>query len=72
MAMKVRTETNRPFTVTVEGNIGSGKTTFLEYFKKYDNVCVLSEPIELWRNCNGHNLLVSYFLEIMLCRLFDN
>lgn len=60
MAINVRTPTNRPFTVTVEGNIGSGKTTFLEYFKKYENVCVLAEPIEMWRNCNGHNLLVSF------------
>ncbi|XP_066262894.1 deoxynucleoside kinase-like [Euwallacea similis] len=47
----------RPFSVIVEGNIGSGKTTFLQHFNEYENVCVLAEPIELWRNCNGHNLL---------------
>jgi len=47
----------KPFTVIIEGNIGSGKTTFLEYFKKYDNMCVLAEPVEMWRNCAGHNLL---------------
>lgn len=51
----------RPFTVTIEGNIGSGKTTFLNYFNKYDNVCVLSEPVELWRNCRSHNLLQSMY-----------
>lgn len=62
MAMNAKVGENRPFTVIVEGNIGSGKTTFLEYFKKYNNVCVLAEPIEMWRNCNGHNLLVSYSL----------
>ncbi|XP_066140453.1 deoxynucleoside kinase-like [Euwallacea fornicatus] len=48
---------SRPFSVIVEGNIGSGKTTFLQHFNEYGNVCVLAEPIELWRNCNGHNLL---------------
>ncbi|KAK5646195.1 hypothetical protein RI129_004659 [Pyrocoelia pectoralis] len=46
-----------PFTVLVEGNIGSGKTTFLNYFKQYQNVCTLAEPIEMWKNCGGHNLL---------------
>lgn len=60
MAVNSKREGNHPFTVVVEGNVGSGKTTFLEYFKKYENVCVLAEPIEMWRNCNGHNLLVSY------------
>lgn len=49
----------RPFTVCIEGNIGSGKTTFLSYFKKFDNVTVLEEPVELWRDVSGTNLLVS-------------
>lgn len=48
---------NKPFTVAVEGNIGCGKTTFLNYFNRHANICVLSEPVELWRNCRGHNLL---------------
>ncbi|KAL1516433.1 hypothetical protein ABEB36_000351 [Hypothenemus hampei] len=48
---------NRPFTVVVEGNMGCGKTTFLERFKGKSNICVLSEPVENWRNVNGHNLL---------------
>ncbi|XP_044762979.1 deoxynucleoside kinase-like [Coccinella septempunctata] len=52
-----RSKDSRPFTVIVEGNIGSGKTTFLNYFKKFKEICVLSEPIELWRDCKGHNLL---------------
>lgn len=49
----------RPFTVCVEGNIGSGKTTFLSHFKKYNNTTVFEEPVELWRNVSGTNLLVS-------------
>ncbi|XP_031825433.1 deoxynucleoside kinase isoform X2 [Nomia melanderi] len=47
----------RPFTVCIEGNIGSGKTTFLSHFKKFNNTTVLQEPVELWRNVSGTNLL---------------
>ena len=47
----------RPFTVVVEGNIGSGKTTFLDHFMKKDMVEVVTEPVEEWRNVGGHNLL---------------
>ncbi|KAK1116626.1 hypothetical protein K0M31_018245 [Melipona bicolor] len=47
----------RPFTVCIEGNIGSGKTTFLSHFKQFDNTTVLQEPVELWRNVAGINLL---------------
>jgi septin family protein len=52
---------SRPFTVFVEGNIGSGKTTFMNYFANAD-VHMLSEPVEMWRNVEGHNLLVSSFI----------
>lgn len=51
-------QSKRPFTVCIEGNIGSGKTTFLKYFKKYENTMVVPEPVELWRNVCGTNLLV--------------
>lgn len=49
---------SRPFTVLVEGNIGSGKTTYLEYFRQFDDITLLTEPVEAWRNLNGWNLLV--------------
>jgi septin family protein len=52
----------KPFTVFVEGNIGSGKTTFLNHFQKFDGVCLLTEPVEKWRDCAGVNLLVSTVL----------
>lgn len=58
---KLNSNVKKPFTIVVEGNIGSGKTTFLNRFKKYDNVCILSEPVELWRNCNNHNLLENVY-----------
>jgi len=47
----------RPFTVLVEGNIGCGKTTFLQHFSKFSHVDVLKEPVDRWRDVNGHNLL---------------
>ncbi|KAK8749237.1 hypothetical protein OTU49_015748 [Cherax quadricarinatus] len=45
------------FTVCVEGNIGSGKSTLLEHFSKFDDVEVLQEPVEKWRDVRGCNLL---------------
>ncbi|XP_050680705.1 deoxynucleoside kinase isoform X1 [Leptidea sinapis] len=47
----------KPFTVLVEGNIGSGKTTFLEHFQQFEDITLLTEPVEEWRNLNGWNLL---------------
>lgn len=43
----------RRFTVTVEGNIGSGKSTFLQYFKPAETVEVIPEPVDLWQNVGG-------------------
>ncbi|KAJ8735298.1 hypothetical protein PYW07_006918 [Mythimna separata] len=48
---------NKPFTVFVEGNIGSGKTTFLEHFRRFEDITLLTEPVEEWRNLKGWNLL---------------
>ncbi|XP_043213509.1 deoxynucleoside kinase-like isoform X1 [Amphibalanus amphitrite] len=47
----------RPFTVSVEGNVGSGKSTFLKHFKGLEGVNVIEEPLEKWCNVDGHNLL---------------
>ncbi|XP_023936009.1 deoxynucleoside kinase [Bicyclus anynana] len=47
----------KPFTVLVEGNIGSGKTTFLEHFQQFEDITLLTEPVEEWRNLRGWNLL---------------
>ena len=56
-----------PFTVFVEGNIGAGKTTFLNHFQKYDDVHLYSESVEKWRNVQGFNLLVCW-----LCNFKSN
>ncbi|XP_026758983.1 deoxynucleoside kinase-like isoform X1 [Galleria mellonella] len=54
---KMNSENRKPFTVLVEGNIGSGKTTFLEHFRQFEDITLLTEPVEQWRNLRGWNLL---------------
>ena len=48
----------RSYTISVEGNIGCGKSTFLNTFSaENDNIEIHKEPIEKWQNLCGHNLL---------------
>lgn len=56
-------EGNQPFTVLIEGNIGSGKTTFLNHFNKYKDICLITEPVDKWRNCGNVNLLELMYKE---------
>ncbi|KAL3859908.1 hypothetical protein ACJMK2_010092, partial [Sinanodonta woodiana] len=56
------TAIRRGFNVCVEGNIASGKTTFLEYFKKFSRLVeVHEEPVKQWRNIHGHNALAMMY-----------
>ena len=34
-----------------------GKSTFLDHYQKLNNVAVYTEPVDKWRDLNGHNLL---------------
>lgn len=55
----VASELIRKGTICVEGNIGCGKTTLLEFFKDQmpaSKDSVVAEPVELWRNVEGENL----------------
>merc|ERR1712234_16102 len=47
----------RPFTISVEGNVGSGKSTVLNFFKQYPDISVYPEPVSTWTNLNGTNYL---------------
>jgi deoxyadenosine/deoxycytidine kinase len=49
------------FTILVEGNIGSGKTSFLKVFEEVQNFEVLHEPLNKWQNVNGQDLLKFYY-----------
>ncbi|CAG4975713.1 unnamed protein product [Colias eurytheme] len=57
LANAARVINKRPFRVSIEGNIGSGKSTCIKHFEKYKNVEKHPEPIQEWRNVSGHNLL---------------
>lgn len=57
---------NKPYSVIIEGNIGSGKSTLIKYFQSVFNnsdtgkgALILEEPVDKWVNHNGINLLVS-------------
>lgn len=43
--------------VFIEGNIASGKSTLLNYLSKFIFFNVIFEPIQLWQNVCGFNLL---------------
>lgn len=48
----------RPLTISVEENIGSGKSTFPSFCESDNCFDVVYEPIEKWTNLRGVNLLV--------------
>lgn len=45
------------FTIIIEGNLGSGKSTLIESMRSLNEVEVFPEPIEKWKNADGINLL---------------
>jgi len=49
------------FVVAIEGNIGSGKSTMINYFKQFDDIQVHAEPLEKWQDVNGENLLAKLY-----------
>ena len=57
-----------PFVYSIEGNIGTGKSTFLEKLKEHyagdDSVCFLAEPTQVWdtiKDKNGITILEKYY-----------
>tara|TARA_B110000483_G_C18200318_1_gene544896 strand:+ start:3155 stop:4213 length:1059 start_codon:yes stop_codon:yes gene_type:complete len=61
-------ENNYPKIYSIEGNIGSGKSTIInilkEHFKTYKNVVFLLEPVDEWnkiRNENDKTILECYY-----------
>uniref|UniRef100_A0A0B6ZDN5 Deoxynucleoside kinase domain-containing protein n=1 Tax=Arion vulgaris TaxID=1028688 RepID=A0A0B6ZDN5_9EUPU len=58
-ALKVKAHTpGQPnYVVSVEGNIGSGKTVMLNYFSNTNNCEIHTEPVHKWRDIQGHNAL---------------
>ncbi|KAG5861415.1 hypothetical protein JTB14_012475 [Gonioctena quinquepunctata] len=60
----VKTPTDRPFRVSIEGNIGAGKSTLIKYFQNMPEIETYPEPLEWWRNLEGHNLLDLMYSDI--------
>ncbi|KAL5968688.1 Deoxynucleoside kinase, partial [Taenia solium] len=53
---------SRTFNVAVEGNIGCGKSTFLNYFKELSpKIQVSFEPIVLWNDVKGFKLFEVFY-----------
>jgi deoxyadenosine/deoxycytidine kinase len=57
-----------PFVYSIEGNIGTGKSTFLEKLKQHykddEDVCFLEEPTQVWdtiKDKNGVTILEKYY-----------
>jgi deoxyguanosine kinase len=55
----------KPIIISIEGNIGTGKTTLINLIKeKFDDVFVLDEPLNEWlnlKNKNNKNLLDCFY-----------
>ncbi len=47
------TEKVRPYTIYVEGNVGCGKSTFLELFESDKRIQIVQEPVAEWQNVSG-------------------
>lgn len=56
-----------PTIICIEGNIGTGKTTFVrqmqEHFKEREDIIFLEEPVALWMECRDKegNILEHYY-----------
>ena len=55
---------NNVFFLTVEGNIGAGKSTFLKKLQNDLSSNVLFEPCDKWQNINGFNALEKFYSDI--------
>lgn len=65
--------------VSIEGNIGSGKSLILDTYKRDPEVSTYPEPVEIWRNYNGTNMLanmyndpVKYTFPFQLCNIITS
>jgi len=58
-----RQSPTRPFTIQLEGTVGTGKSTMLEAFQKYPGMDVLPEPVDKWTNLNGTDVLNLLFTD---------
>ena len=57
-----------PKIITIEGNIGVGKSTFIKLFaKRFANSVLVDEPVDLWKSVkddSGNNMLGIFYSDI--------
>ena len=62
----------KPIIISIEGNIGSGKTTFIselmnsEKMKTNSTICFLKEPVHIWesiKNTNNETMIECFYKE---------
>jgi thymidine kinase len=58
---QMMTSAKKQFTIAVEGNIGSGKSTVLAHLSKSSICDIVAEPIENWTNLRGNNILAMLY-----------
>ena len=56
----------RPLMIAVEGNIASGKSTFLELLSKKHHVAIFPEPVGRWTDVGGKNLFRDMYVVAFL------
>jgi deoxyadenosine/deoxycytidine kinase/ribonuclease HI len=59
-----------PQLISIEGNIGSGKSTLIEKlrtaYKDYSNICFLQEPVDIWNTITdkeGNTMLSKFYTD---------
>ncbi len=59
-----------PTIISVEGNIGSGKSTFIKYlkwfFRNNKKVVIVDEPVKEWekiKDKSGHSFLEKFYAD---------
>jgi deoxyadenosine/deoxycytidine kinase len=59
----LKTMDHVPFTISIEGIIGAGKSNCLNYLSADENLDIQKEPVELWQNWDGINLLKLFYMD---------
>jgi deoxyadenosine/deoxycytidine kinase len=72
---------DKPVIISIEGNIGSGKSTivkllkeneeFKNIFKKSKKLLCVEEPVKKWTNVNGFDILDAYYKNPKLSHVFQ-
>ena len=59
--MATTSSLKKPFSILLEGNIGSGKSSLLKLLSEIPGVIVFTEPVSDWINVAGFNLLEKFY-----------